>query len=129
MRHPRSVRPASAQRTAGTSVGTIRFSYNFDPITGDQVRNIFYVPGDKESFDTADDVIYKKLLAKYGEDVVDYDNVTASFIDECLDCWRFTESGVVVTFNKGSIAAPEAGVLEVEYSKEELPEFAQKYFN
>ena len=115
--------------TAGSLIGTMRYAYNFDPITGDLIKNIFYIPGDKATFDAADNTLYEKLLAKYGAEVIDYENVTASFIDEIMDCWRFTENGVVITANAGTIASEEAGVLEVEYSKEELPEFAQKYFN
>ena len=114
---------------AGNLEGTTRYVYNFDPVTGDQIKNIFYTTGDKASFDEADNTIYEKLLAKYGEEVINYSNVSTSFIDETLDSWRFTENGVVVTINAGYVAPAEAGVLEVEYTKDELPAFAQKYFN
>ena len=36
---------------------------------------------------------------------------------------------IIVTFSAGRVAPEEAGVIEIEYSKEELPEFAQKFFN
>jgi len=124
-----SVTEVIEYRAGGAVTSSARYSYNFDPITGDEITNVFYKPGDQEAFNQADDLIYRKLLAKYGEEVINYDNVTASFIDEALGCWRFTENGVVVTFNADTIAPASAGVLEVEYTKEELPEAAQKYFN
>ena len=61
--------------TAGAPMGTTEFSYNFDPITGNRIGQVFYIPDDEESFDKADDVLYKKLLSKYGEETINYENV------------------------------------------------------
>lgn len=115
--------------SADTLEGTTTFSYNFDPATGDQIHQVLYAADDKASFDAADDVMYKKLVEKYGEEVISYDNVSSSFVEAATPCWYFTENGIKITFNPGSIADDSAGVLELEYTKEELPELAQKYFN
>ena len=90
---------------------------------------MFYIAGDKASFDEADDVMYKKLVSKYGEEAISYNNVASSFVEIAEQCWYFTEDGVKVMFNVGTVADPEVGTLELEYTKEELPELAQKYFN
>ncbi|MBQ7399730.1 MAG: hypothetical protein IJW06_04650 [Clostridia bacterium] len=115
--------------TAGTLTATSNFSYNFDPLTGDHINQVFYIAGDKASFDEADDVMYKKLVSKYGEETISYNNVASSFVEIAEQCWYFTEGGVKVMFNVGTVADPEVGTLELEYTKEELPELAQKYFN
>ena len=106
-------------------------AYNFVPLTGEHINQIFYVTGDSDSYNSADNTMYEKLIKKYGEEVISYNNVSASFIDVATDCWYFTQdgNGIKVTFSAGRIAAKDAGDLEIEYSKEELPEFAQKYFN
>lgn len=116
-------------RTAGVLSGTTTFAYNFNPANGDFIGQVFYDSNDKASFDSADDLMYKKLVEKYGEDTINYENVASSFVEMSHPCWYFTDDGVHVIFNAGSIANAEAGVLELDYTKEELPEFAQKYFN
>lgn len=124
-----SVLEAIDSYSAGALEGTTNFTYNFDPATGDHITQIFYTPGDKESFDNADDVMYKKLIEKYGEDVISYKNVASSFVETAEPCWYFTENGIKIVFNPGSVADISVGTLELEYTKEELPELAQKYFN
>lgn len=106
-------------------------AFNFVPLTGEHINQIFYVSGDSNSYNDADNTMYEKLVKKYGEDVINYNNVSASFVDVATDCWYFTQDGdgIKVTFSAGRIASKDAGDLEIEYSKEELPEFAQKYFN
>jgi hypothetical protein len=101
------------------------------PLTGEKIPQLFYIPGDSNAFNAADNTLYEKLTAKYGSDVISYNNVSASFIDVAADCWYFTEDGkgIAVYFSAGRVAPEEAGVIEVEYSKEELPDFAQKFFN
>ena len=115
--------------SAGVLNGTVNFTYNFSPATGEQITQVFYAAGDKQAFDSADDTMYKKLVEKYGEEVISYDNITSSFVEAAEPCWYFTESGVKIAFNPGIVADASAGVLELEYTKEELPELAQKYFN
>lgn len=115
--------------SAGNPGATTLFAYNFDPITGNQVTQVLYENGNKQSFDDADNKLYEKLVNTYGTDVINYSNIASSFVDAAVDCWYFTENGIKINFNPGDAAKPEAGVIEVEYTKEELPEFAQKYFN
>lgn len=116
---------------AGELLNTITSSYNFVPLTGERIRQPFYTSNSSEEFNAADNTMYEKLVSKYGEEVISYDNVTASFVDVAEECWYFTQDGkgVAVVFSAGRIAPEEAGILEIEYTKEELPEFAQKYFN
>ena len=114
---------------AGEVDNSICTSYNFDPATGDLIKQVFYSADDKESFDLADDAMYKKLVAKYGEETISYENVSSSFVELAEECWYFTENGIQIIFNPGSIAPASAGVLDLEYTAEELPELAQKYFN
>ena len=114
---------------AGEVDNSICTSYNFDPATGDLIKQVFYSADDKESFDSADDSMYKKLIAKYGEETISYENVSSSFVELAEECWYFTENGIQIIFNPGSIAPASAGVLDLEYTAEELPELAQKYFN
>ena len=110
---------------------SITTTYNFVPLTGERISQLFYVTGDSDAYNAADNTMYEKLTAKYGADVISYNNVTASFVDVAADCWYFAEDGksIIVTFSAGRVAPEEAGVIEIEYSKEELPEFAQKFFN
>ncbi len=115
--------------SAGEIVANTFSSYNFDPVTGDQIGQIFYSVDDKASFDSADNVMYNKLVEKYGSETISYDNVSSSFVELAAQSWYFTEKGVQVIFNPGIIASADAGMLDIEYAKEELPELAQKYFN
>lgn len=110
---------------------SITTAYNFIPLTGERIGQPFYTVGNSDEFNAADNTMYEKLLSKYGEEVISYNNVSASFVDAAADCWYFTQDGkgIAVKFSAGRIAPVEAGDLEIEYSKEELPEFAQKFFN
>lgn len=114
--------------SAGNPISTTTFSYNFDPATGEQINQVFYESANKQSFDKADNQLYEKLLAQYG-DIINYSYIPSSFIEAAEDCWYFTKDGVKIVFNPGDAAPEEAGVLDAEFSKEELPELAQKYFN
>ena len=116
---------------ADTLQHSITTTYNFVPLTGERISQLFYTSGDSDGYNAADNTMYEKLTAKYGPEVISYNNVTASFVDVAADCWYFSEDGkrLVVTFSAGRIAPEEVGVIEIEYSKEELPEFAQKFFN
>lgn len=124
-----SVAQTVESKSAGSLLNTTFYTYNFDPASGEQINQLFYIVSDKESFDSADDIMYNKLLEKYGKEIISYDNVTSSFVELAAPCWYFTEEGIHITFNPGTIAPEDAGVLELDYSKEELPEFAQKYFD
>ncbi len=124
-----SVSETIESKSAGKVFSTTVYTYNFDPANGDHINQVFYVTDDKASFDAADNTMYTKLVDKYGKDVISYDNVASSFVEVASQCWYFTENGVHVAFNVGTIAAEDAGILELDYSKEELPEFAQKYFD
>ncbi len=124
-----SVSETIESKSAGTVFSTTVYTYSFDPTTGDRINQVFYVTDDKESFDAADDTMYTKLTEKYGKDVISYENVTSSFVEAASQSWYFTENGVHIAFNVGAIASEDAGILELDYSKEELPEFAQKYFD
>jgi len=124
-----SISETIESKSAGALVNTTVYTYNFDPSTGDQIQQPFYATDDKADFDKADDQMYTKLVDKYGKDVISYKNVASSFVEVASKCWYFTESGVHVAFNAGSIASEEAGILEIDYTKEELPELAQKYFD
>lgn len=117
--------------SAGTPLNTLNSTYNFVPLTGERISQPFYTPGNSDEFNAADNTMYEKLVAKYGTDVINYDNVAASFVDLAASCWHFTADGkgVTVLFAPGRIAPEESGALEIDYTKEELPEFAQKYFN
>ena len=114
---------------AGVHNSTTTFSYNFDPVTGEQISQVFYTPNDKASFDEADSKMYNKLIEKYGEQLISYDNVASSFVEVAQQFWYFTEDGVKVVFTAGSIAPSESGEFEIDYTKEELAESALKYFN
>ena len=114
---------------AGIVNGATTFTYNFDPTTGNQITQVFFVPNDKASFDAADDYMYKKLVEKYGEELISYDNVESSFVEVAQQFWYFTQDGVKVVFSAGSIAPSESGEFDIDYTKEELAEFALKYFN
>lgn len=107
------------------------YAYNFDPLTGDHVTNIFYTTGDKESLDAMDNLVYNKLIEKYGEDSgITYSMPNlVSMIDCAMGSWYFTETGAKLIFNPGSIAPIENGSFELDLSKEELPETSLKYFN
>lgn len=124
-----SVLEAIQSSDGGKENATTTFSYNFDPVTGDQIYQVFYNAEDKESFDAADDTMYKKLVEKYGEELISYDNVSSSFVEVAHQFWYFTQDGVKVVFSAGSIAPAEVGEFELDYSKEELAEHALKYFN
>ena len=116
---------------AGKLEGTTVRTFNFNPLDGSQITNIFYKNGDKESFDAVDDFIFKKLIEKYGENsgiTYSMPNLT-SMVDEAIPGWYFTETGVKIIFNPGSIAPIENGTFELDLTKEELPEDALKYFN
>jgi len=114
---------------AGKLEGTTVRTYNFVPLTGKQLTNIFYT--DKASLDEIDDYVYKKLIEKYGEESgITYEMPSlSSMIDEALDSWYFTETGVKLIYNPGSIAPIENGSFELELTKQELPESAHEYFN
>lgn len=118
---------SSGGELTGTTVRTI----NFDPLTGAHLSNIFYKAGDSDAFNAMDDFIYKKLLEKYGDNSgITYNMPNlSSMIEEALPGWYFTETGVKIIFNPGSIAPIENGGFELELSKDELPENALKYFN
>ena len=113
--------------SAGEHEGTTVRAFNFNPLTGALINNIFFT--DNASRDKMDDSVYNKLIEKYGEDKgINYSIVTSSMIEEALDSWYFTETGVKLIFNPGSIAPIESGAFELDLSKNELPENAQKYF-
>lgn len=117
----------SASKLSGTTVRT----YNFEPTTGKQITNIFYEVGNDEAFNAMDDFIYKKLIEKYGEDkgiTYTMPNLT-SMVDEAMNSWYFTATGIKIIFNPGSIAPTENGNFELEIAKSDLPDFAQSYFN
>lgn len=115
--------------SAGKLKGTTVRTYNFKPLTGEQITNVFF--SDNASRDEMDDYIYNKLLEKYGEDSgITYTMPTlVSMVDEALSSWYFTETGVKIIYNPGSIAPIENGTFELELTKQELPEFAHEYFN
>ena len=117
----------AANKLEGTTVRT----FNFDPLTGDLINNIFYTAGDTESLDAADEMIYNKLISQYGEESgITYSMpALTSMVDEAIPGWYFTETGIKIIFNPGSIAPIENGTFELEIAKEDLPEDAQKYFN
>ena len=109
---------------------SILTTYNFVPLTGERIPQLFYNPDDSDAYNAADNTMYEKLTSKYGE-IISYDNVSTSFVDVAANCWHFSEdgNGIKVFFTAGQIAPEQAGDFEIEYSKEELPEFAQKFFN
>jgi len=104
------------------------YYYNFNALTGDLISQVLYAEGDDKARDAADDMIYNKLKDKYGEDVISYDYVEASFVESAIDSWYFTENGVNLYFNLYEIAPFAAGDFEIEITKDELPEFALAYF-
>lgn len=104
------------------------YYYNFNTKTAELVEQIMYTPGDDKDRDEVDSVIYKKLCDKYGEDVISYDNVSSSFAESAVDCWYFTENGIKIDFNAGTIAPVEAGTFEVQLGKDELSSQAAQYF-
>ena len=115
--------------SAGNLVYTISYAYNFEPLTGQLVMQPFCDMENKEDYDRADNQMFVKLNEKY-PDAVSYETLEyASFVDASMGFWQFTDNGVKVNFPTGYIAPTEKGELEIEYTKEELPEFAQKYFN
>ena len=115
--------------SAGALTYSISYAYNFEPLTGEQVLQPFCDMENKEDYDRADNLIFTKLCEKY-PDTVSYDTLNyASFVDASLGFWQFTDNGVKVVFPEGMLASSDKGDLEIEFSKEELPEFAQKYFN
>ena len=115
--------------SAGNLTREISFAYNFDPATGEQIKQVFYQRDDKQGYNDADSLLYSKLLNEYGSEAINYSNIPSSFVDEAEDCWYFTADGIKISFNPGEIAPESFGIIETEYAKEELPEFAQKYFN
>ncbi len=126
-----SIREDIAVFNAGAQVSASAFIYNFDPITGKQIlTDIFYTAGDKDSLDQADNKMFEKLVAKYGAESIKYESLNnASYVDAAQDTWYFTDGGIKVYFAAGEIADASLGALEIEYTKDELPEFSQKYFN
>ncbi len=116
--------------TGGANHALSTFTYNFDPATGEQISQVFYDESlGKEEYDKADDVLYKKLMAKYPDSEISYTYISSSFVDTASDSWYFTEDGIKVIFNVYDIAPAAAGTFELDIPKEELPDFAQKYFN
>ena len=103
------------------------FYYNFDAKTGEQITQVMYDEGDDDARDAADSLLYDKLTAKYGE-IINYDMVTSSIVEATVDGWYFTDSGIVVHFNRDTIAPYEEGEFEVEFTKDELFETAKQYF-
>ena len=116
--------------SAGNLVHSISYAYNFEPLSGELVLQPFCDMESKEDYDRADNQMFVKLNEKY-PDAVSYETLNyASLVDASMGFWQFTESGVKVTFPAGIIAPSENGELEIEYAKDELPEFAQTtYFN
>ena len=108
---------------------TVLSAYNFEPLTGELVIQPFCNMENKEDFDNADNIMFTKLNEKY-PGTVSYERLGfPSFVDASQSYWQITDSGVKVIFPAGLLAPIESGELEIEYTKEELPEFAQKYFN
>jgi len=104
------------------------YTYNFDPKTGEQIKQVFFPEGDSKARDAIDKVVYNKLVEKYGSDEISYDYVTSSIVEQAVDSWYFTENGITVYFNAYDIAPFAAGTFEIELSKDELGEQAQRYF-
>lgn len=114
----------------GTHPSITTFSYNFDPATGKQITQVFYdIEGGNEALSEADNLLYTKLVEKYGEDTISYDYIQSSFAETLSDCWYFTENGIKIAISAGEIAPNAAGTFELELSKDELCDSAQKYFN
>lgn len=103
------------------------FYYHFDAKTGDQVPQVMYAEGDDKQRDAIDKLIFDRLNEKYNG-IVSYDYVSSSIVETAVDGWYFTDNGIMLTFNVGEVAPADAGTLEVELTKNDLPEFAQQYF-
>lgn len=115
--------------SANILTNSITYAYNFEPLTGELVLQPFCDMESKEDYDRADSLIFIKLGEKY-PDTVSYEALDyASLVDASMGFWQFTDSGVKVVFPAGMLAPTDKGDLEIEFTKEELPEFAQKYFN
>lgn len=115
---------------AGSPGGSIisTYFYNFDARTGDLIPQLLYTEGNDAERDAADTLVYNKLVEKYGEDVISYDNVQSSFVESSIESWCFGENGLILYFNAYKIAPGVAGDFEIEISKDELPESALAYF-
>ncbi len=112
----------------GTHPTQNTYTYNFDPTTGEKIPLVLYPAGDNDARDKAEDMVYNKLVEKYGSEEINYDYVTASIIDEAVDSWHFTDTGIKLIFNEYDIAPYAAGSFQLDIPKEELPEEAQRYF-
>ena len=104
------------------------FSYNFDAVTGKQLYLDELLPEDDDKKLEFDALIRKKLDEKY-PDTVQQSFIQTTVMDMAIDSWYFTEGGMAMWFNEQELAPHAAGKLEIELTRDELPEGFHKYLN
>ncbi len=105
------------------------FSYNFDAVTGKQLfLEDFFPIDDDEKTPLYDAMLREKLDAKYPDTVQD-SFIQTNLINIAVDTWVFTENGMKIWYNEQEIAPHAAGKLEIELTREELPESALAYLD
>lgn len=105
------------------------FSYNFDAATGKQLLlEDFFPIDDEEKTPLYDAMLREKLDAKYPDTVQD-SFIQTNLINIAVDTWVFTENGMKIWYNEQEIAPHAAGKLEIELTRDELPESALAYLD
>lgn len=105
------------------------FAYNFDAETGTQLfLSDFFPIDDDVQTPKIDSMLKAKLDEKY-PDTVQESFIQTNLIDMATDTWCFTENGIKVWYNEQEIAPHAAGKLEIELTRDELPESALAYLD
>ncbi len=107
----------------------VDFSYNFDAATGKQLLLEDFLPlDDDEKTPFYDNLLREKLDEKYPDTVQD-SFIQTNLIHVAVDTWMFTENGMKIWYNEQEIAPHAAGKLEIELTRDELPENALAYLD
>lgn len=117
------------QSTGAAHPMRIDFSYNFDAQTGNQLSlGDFFPIGDDKKTPEITALFRSKLEEKY-PGAVQESFIQTNLIEMAVDTWIFTENGMKIWYNEQEIAPHAAGKLEIELTRDELPEAALKYLD
>jgi len=104
------------------------FAYNFDAATGKQLYLDELLPEDDDKKWEFEVLLRKKLDEKY-PDTVQESFIQIAVMDMAVDTWMITDTGMTVWFNEQELAPHAAGKLEIELTRDELPEGVLQYMN
>ncbi len=111
---------------AGVDGVEATFGYNFDSLTAEKL-SLKGLCSDEE-IDKIETAIRTKLEDKYGKETFDGYTLNSTYLSLADDSWYFTDNGIKIAYNTTEVAPAIAGNLDIEFSKDELPEKMAKYF-